>query len=47
VLPEIRERYKDPHLYAHLEHVGNDLARYFQTRSGKDAYEAFLRRIGK
>jgi hypothetical protein len=47
VLPEIRERYKDPYLYAHLEQVGNEFARYFQMKSGKDAYEAFLKRIGK
>jgi hypothetical protein len=47
VLPEIRERYKDPHLYNHLEQVGNEFAHYFQTRSGDDAYQAFLKRIGK
>jgi hypothetical protein len=47
VLPEIRERYKDPLLYGHLEEVGNGFARYFQTKNGDDAYQAFLKRIGK
>ncbi len=47
VLPEIRERYKDPMLYGHLEQVGNEFAHYFQTRSGDEAYQAFLKRIGK
>jgi len=44
VLPEIRQKYKDPHLWAHLETVGNQYATYFQRRSG-EGYEAFLKRI--
>ena len=44
VLPEIRERYRDPLLWPHLETVGNDFAAYFKTRSG-DGYDAFLKRI--
>jgi len=47
VLPDIRARYKDPQLYAHLEQVGNEFAHYFQARSGDEAYKAFLKRIGK
>jgi hypothetical protein len=47
LLPAIRERYKDPHLYGHLERLGNEYARYFEEKSGADAYAAFLRRIGK
>ena len=45
VLPEIRQKYKDPHLWSHLEIVGNQYAVYFQGRSG-EGYEAFLKRIG-
>lgn len=45
VLPEIRQKYKDPHLWSHLEIVGNQYAAYFQGRSG-EGYEAFLKRIG-
>ena len=44
VLPDIRQQYKDPHLWAHLETVGNQFAAYFQGRSG-EGYEAFLKRI--
>jgi len=44
VLPEIRQKYKDPHLWAHLETVGNQYATYFQRRS-EEGYEAFLKRI--
>jgi hypothetical protein len=44
VLPEIRAQYKDPHLWAHLEAVGQDFAEYFTQRSG-DGYGAFKRRI--
>ena len=44
VLPDIRSRYKDPHLWTHLEVVGNEFAGYFKSRSG-DGYEAFLKRI--
>ena len=33
VLPEIRQQYKDPHLWSHLETVGNQFAAYFQERS--------------
>ena len=45
VLPEIRHEYKDPHLWGHLETVGDEFADYFKRRSN-DAYEAFLNRIG-
>lgn len=45
VLPEIRERYKDPVLYPHLESVGNEFAAYFKGHSG-DGYEMFLKRVG-
>lgn len=44
VLPEIRAQYKDPHLWGHLETVGNEFAVYFKGRSG-EGYEAFLKRI--
>jgi hypothetical protein len=45
VLPDIREQYKDPHLWSHLEQVGREFAGYFKGRSA-DGYEAFLKRIG-
>jgi hypothetical protein len=45
VLPEIRGQYKDPHLWGHLETVGNEFAEYFSGRS-REAYDAFLTRIG-
>ena len=44
VLPEIRQQYKDPHLWGHLETVGNQFASYFKARSG-EGYDAFLKRI--
>ena len=44
VVPQIREQFKDPLLWSHLETVGNEFAAYFKGRSG-DGYEAFLRRI--
>ena len=44
VLPEIREKMKDPLLYQHLETVGEEYATYFKRKSG-DGYEAFLKRI--
>ena len=44
VLPEVRQKYKDPNLWSHLEAVGNQYAAYFQGRSG-EGYEAFLKRI--
>jgi hypothetical protein len=44
VLPEVRDRYKDPLLWNHLETVGIEFATYFKRRSG-DGYEAFLKRI--
>jgi hypothetical protein len=47
LLPTIRERYRDPHLYGHLERLGNEYARYFEEKSGAEAYAAFLKRIGK
>jgi hypothetical protein len=45
VLPAIRQQYKDPHLWGHLEIVGNEFAEYFKGRSG-EGYDAFLARIG-
>lgn len=47
VLPEVRARFKDPELYGHLEQVGTEFARYLEIKSGPDAYQAFLKRIGK
>lgn len=44
VLPAVRQQYQDPHLWAHLETVGNEFAAYFKERSG-DGYDAFLKRI--
>lgn len=44
VLPEVRQQYEDPYLWAHLETVGEQYAQYFKGRSGT-GYEAFLRRI--
>jgi hypothetical protein len=44
VLPEVRARYEDPYLWAHLETVGNEFASYFKGRSG-DGYDAFLKRV--
>ena len=44
VLPEIRQQYKDPHFWGHLESVGNQFAVYFRARSA-DGYDAFLKRI--
>ncbi len=46
VLPEVRAQYRDPHLWAHLETVGNEFAAHFQSR-GADGYEAFLKRIAR
>jgi len=45
VLPAIRQQYKDPHLWGHLETVGNEFADHFKGRGG-EAYDAFLNRIG-
>ena len=44
VLPDIREQYKDPNLWGHLETVGTAFAAHFQGRS-RDGYDAFLKRI--
>ena len=44
VLPAVRQQYKDPYLWGHLESVGNEFAAYFKHRSG-EGYEAFLKRI--
>jgi len=44
VLPELRERFKDPLLYENLESVGEEFAAYFKNRSG-EGYDAFLKRI--
>ena len=44
LMPQVREQYKDPQLWPHLETVGNEFAAYFKHRS-PEAYEAFLKRI--
>ena len=44
LLPEVRQRHKDPLLWSHLEAVGNEFAAYFKGRSG-EGYEAFVARI--
>ena len=44
LLPEIRQRQKDPLLWSHLEGVGNEFAAYFKERSG-EGYDAFVARI--
>ena len=44
VLPDIRQQYKDPHFWPHLETVGNEFAEYFKKKS-PEGYEAFLKRI--
>jgi hypothetical protein len=44
VLPEIRQAYKDPNVWRHLEAVGNEYAKYFERQSG-EGYQAFVKRI--
>jgi hypothetical protein len=44
VLPVVREQYHDPHLWGHLEKVGNEYAAAFRARS-QEAYDAFLKRV--
>ena len=44
VLPEVRQQYKDPTFWPHLETVGNEFAEYFKKRS-PEGYEAFLKRV--
>jgi hypothetical protein len=44
VLPHMRDAWKDPMLYHHLETVGNEFAAHFKGRSG-DGYDAFLKRV--
>ena len=44
LLPEIRQRQKDPLLWSHLETVGDEFAAYFKGRSG-EGYDAFVARI--
>ena len=44
ILPQIREQYKDPHFWPHLETIGNEFAEHFKKKS-PDGYEAFLFRI--
>ena len=44
VLPQVREQYKDPLLWGHLETVGNEYGAAFKRRN-PDAYEAFLKRV--
>ena len=44
VLPEVRQQYKDPNFWPHLETVGNEFAEYFKKKS-PEGYEAFLKRV--
>ena len=44
VLPEVRQQYKDPNFWPHLETVGNEFAEHFKKKS-PEAYEAFLKRV--
>ena len=44
VLPEVRQQYKDPNFWPHLETVGNEFAEYFKKRS-PEGYDAFLKRV--
>src|SRR5688572_22894758 len=44
VLPEVRQQYKDPNFWPHIETVGNEFAEYFKKRS-PEGYEAFLKRL--
>jgi hypothetical protein len=44
VLPEVRQQYKDPNFWPHLETVGNEFAEHFKKRS-PEGYEAFLKRV--
>jgi hypothetical protein len=44
VMPEIRQQYKDPNLWPHVEAVGNEFAAYFQGRS-REGYDAFVKRV--
>ena len=44
VLPEVRQQYKDPNFWPHLETVGNEFAEYFKKRS-PEGYDAFLKRL--
>jgi hypothetical protein len=44
VLPDVRQQYKDPLYWNHLETVGNEMADYFKRRSG-EGYDAFVKRV--
>ena len=44
VLPEVRQQYKDPNFWPHIETVGNEFADYFKKRS-PEGYDAFLKRL--
>ena len=44
VLPEVRQQYKDPNFWPHIETVGNEFAEYFKKRS-PEGYDAFLKRV--
>lgn len=44
VIADIRQAQKDPFLYQHLETVGIEYGKYYQTRS-PEAYEALVKRI--
>jgi hypothetical protein len=44
VLPQVREMFKDPLLYHHLEAVGTEFVTYFKGRSG-EGYDAFVKRV--
>jgi hypothetical protein len=43
VLPQIRAQYRDPHLWTHLETVGEEYAAYFKGRT-TEGYAAFVGR---
>ena len=44
ILPQVREQYKDPMLWGHLETVGNEYGAALKRRN-PEAYEAFLKRV--
>ncbi len=44
VLPQVREMFKDPLLYQHLETVGTDFVTYVKGRSA-EGYDAFVKRV--
>jgi hypothetical protein len=44
VLPEVRQQYKDPQFWPHIETVGNEFAAHFKRRS-PEGYETFVKRV--